>query len=41
MALVTVFCPLTTTGFGETEVQVVGETRLVVESAAGGGGCLG
>src|SRR6266568_3438494 len=29
MGLVTVLCPLTTTGPGETVVQIAGETRLV------------
>ena len=31
MRLVTVFCPLTTTGAGELVVQTGGETRLVVD----------
>jgi hypothetical protein len=29
--LVTAFCPLTTTGAGETVVQTAGETRFVVD----------
>ena len=31
MGLVTVFCPLTTTGAGELVVQTAGETRFVVD----------
>jgi len=31
MGLVTVFCPLTTTGAGVTGVQTAGEARLVVD----------
>src|SRR6266705_5153514 len=31
MGLVTVFCPLTTTGAGKTVVQTAGETRYVVD----------
>ena len=31
MGLVTAFCPLTTTGAGETVVQTAGETRFVVD----------
>ena len=31
MRLVTAFCPLTTTGPGETVVQTAGETRFVVD----------
>src|SRR5438128_1051451 len=31
MGLVTAFCPLTSTGAGETVVQIVGETRFVVD----------
>ena len=29
--MVTAFCPLTTTGAGETVVQTAGETRFVVD----------
>ena len=29
--MVTVFCPLTTTGAGETAFQATGETRLAVD----------
>jgi hypothetical protein len=31
IGLVTVFCPLTTTGAGELVIQTVGETRFVVD----------
>lgn len=34
MELVTVFCPLTTTGTGETVLQTAGETRFVVDCNA-------